>query len=36
MVLKFQTFFWVLEIPDIFGGRMVDAGPKPTYTEKIE
>ena len=32
--LKFQTFFWVLEIPDIFLGRTVDAGPEPTYTEK--
>ena len=36
-VLKFQIFFGVLEIPDIFffwgGGRMVDVGPKPTYGE---
>ena len=33
-LLKFKTFFWVLEIPDIFLGRTVDAGPEPTYTEK--
>ena len=34
-LLKFQTFFGVLEILDIFWGRTVDAGPAPTYTEKI-
>ena len=33
-LLKFQTFFWVLEIPDIFLGGTVDAGPESTYTEK--
>ena len=32
--LKFQIFFRVLEIPDIFWGKMVDAGPEPTYAEK--
>ena len=30
-----SNIFWVLEIPDIFWGRTVDAGPEPTYTEKI-
>ena len=34
-LLKFQTFFGVLENLDIFWGRTVDAGPEPTYTEKI-
>ena len=34
-LLKFQIFFGVLEIPDIFGGRPVDAGPEPTYGEKM-
>ena len=30
-----NTFLGVLEIPDIFGGCMVDAGSEPTYTEKM-
>ena len=34
--LKFQIFFGVLEIPNIFWGRTVEAGPKPTYEEKNE
>ena len=34
--LKFQIFFGVFEIPDIFGGWTVDAGPEPTYEEKNE
>ena len=34
-VLKFQIFFWVFEIPDIFWGRRVDAGPGTTYEEKM-
>ena len=34
-LLKFQIFFGVLEIPDIFWGRRVDAGPEPTYGEKL-
>ena len=29
-LLKFQIFFGVLEIPDIFWGVTVDAGPEPT------
>ena len=36
--LKFQIFFGVLEIPDIFfwgGGLTVDAGPEPMYEEKM-
>ena len=33
-LLKFQIFFRVLEIPDILGVR-VDAGPEPTYEEKL-
>ena len=28
-------YFWVLEIPNIFGGQTVDAGPEPTYGENI-
>ena len=32
--LKFQFFLGVLEIPNIFGGRTVDAEPEPTYEEK--
>ena len=35
-VLKFQKKIGVLEIPDSFLGRTVDAGPKPTYEEKSE
>ena len=34
-VAKISNIFWVLEIPDIFLERTVDAGPEPTYTEKI-
>ena len=34
-VAKISIFFGVLEIPDIFLGGTVDAGPKPTYTEKM-
>ena len=34
-LLKFQIFFGVLEIPDIFWGWTVDAGPEPTYEEKM-
>ena len=37
-LLKFQIFFGMLEIPDIFlggGGFTVDAGLEPTYGEKI-
>ena len=33
-LLKFQIFFGVLEVPDTFLGRAVDAGSEPTYTEK--
>ena len=33
-LLKFQIFFGVLEIPDILGVR-IDAGPEPTYQEKM-
>ena len=32
---KFQIFFWVLDIPDIFWRQTVDAGPNPTYVEKV-
>ena len=33
-LLKFQIFFGVLEIPDIFWGESrVDARPEPTYEE---
>ena len=32
---NFKYFFGVLEIPDIFLGRTVDAGSEPTYSEKI-
>ena len=35
-LLKFQIFFGVLEILDIFWGCTVDAGPEPTYDEKNE
>ena len=30
-----NIFFWVLEIPNSFGGLTVDAGPEPTYVEKM-
>ena len=34
-VAKIDNFFFaVLEIPDIFGGLTLDAGPEPTYEEK--
>ena len=32
---KFQIFFWVLDISDIFWRQTVDAGPNPTYEEKM-
>ena len=32
---KFQIFFGVLEIPDIFWRQTVNAGPNPTYEEKV-
>ena len=32
---KIQIFFWVLEIPDFFFWSTVDAGPEPTYAEKM-
>ena len=32
---NFKYFFGVLEIPDIFWGWTVDAGPEPTYEEKM-
>ena len=32
---KFQIFFWVLDIPDIVWRQTVDAGPNPTYEEKV-
>ena len=32
---KFQIFFGVLDIPDIFLRQTVDAGPNPTYEEKV-
>ena len=31
---KFQIFFWVLDIHDIFWRQTVGAGPNPTYEEK--
>ena len=34
-LLKFQIFFGVLGIPDISWGWKVDAGPEPTYEEKL-
>ena len=34
-LLKFQLFLGVFEIPDIFFGRTVDAGPEPTYEVKM-
>ena len=39
-VAKFQIFFWVLDIPDIFffwgGGLTVDAGPSLRMKKKYE
>ena len=35
VLLKFEIFFGVLEIPDIYFGRTVDAGSQPTYAGKI-
>ena len=32
---KIQIFFGVLDIPDIFSRQTVDAGPNPTYEEKV-
>ena len=32
---QFQIFFGVLDIPDIFWRQTVDAGPNPTYEEKV-
>ena len=32
---KFQIFFGVLNIPDIFWRQTVDAGPNPTYEERV-
>ena len=32
---KFQIFFGVLDFPDIFLPQTVDAGPNPTYEEKV-
>ena len=32
---KFEIFFWVLDIPDIFWRHTADAGPNPTYEEKV-
>ena len=32
---KFQIFFGVLDIPDISWRQTVDAGPNPTYEEKV-
>ena len=34
-LVNFQILFWVLEIPDIFLGWTVDAGPEPMYVEKM-
>ena len=34
-VASISNVFGVLEIPDIFWGRRVDAGPDPTYEEKM-
>ena len=33
-VAKISNIFKVLEIPDIFWGCAVDAGPEPSYEEK--
>ena len=32
-LVKFQIFFGVLEIPDIFGRWRVGAGPEPTFED---
>ena len=32
---NFKYFFGVLDIPDIFLRQTVDAGPNPTYEEKV-
>ena len=32
---KIQIFFGVIDIPDIFWRQTVDAGPNPTYEEKV-
>ena len=32
---KFQIFFGVLDIPDIFWRQTIDARPNPTYEEKV-
>ena len=32
---KFEIFFGVLDIPDFFWRQTVDAGPNPTYEEKV-
>ena len=32
---KFEIFFGVLDIPDFFLRQTVDAGPNPTYEEKV-
>ena len=32
---KFQIFFWMLDNPDIFWRQTVDAGPNPTYEERV-
>ena len=34
-LLNIKYLYGVPEILDIFGGWMVDAGPEPTYEEKI-
>ena len=34
-LLTFQIFFGVLKIPDIFGGRKIDARPDSSYEEKM-
>ena len=32
---QFQIFLGALDIPDIFWRQAVDAGPNPTYEEKV-
>ena len=32
---KFQIFFGMLDIPDIFWRQTVDAGPNPMYEKKV-
>ena len=32
---KFKIFLGALDIPDIFWRQKVDAGPNPTYEEKV-